>query len=424
MSRNSAFRFRGNEIDARQIGQELGVDAVLTGRIIRTGDSLSISTELISARDNSVIWGEQFTRKMSEIGRLQSDITRAISQRLRLRLATSARVEPPPGDPEAYRLYLLGRYHIGKLTDEDFFKGRDYFQRAIEKDANYAPAYAGLAESYNLLSAFNVVPPSDGHMKARPLAAKALELDDQLPETHAALGIVKHYYDWDWIGAEAEFKRAIELDPNNALARMLYGYHLASRHRLDEALVEVKIADQLDPLSIDKALAVGDILYFQHRFDEAIEQYRRIIDLDPRSGIGRWSLGNAYVQKGMYAEAIAEYQLSIPLSGNSPDETATLAYAYALSGRRAEALRIIEDLKQRSQRMYIPPSLIAFIYGGLGENDKAFEWMEKAYVGRDFLMSVLNEEPLFDKLRDDPRFEQLTSRIGLPKIEKVDSPTQ
>ncbi len=364
-----------------------------------------------------MIWGDQFTRKASEIEHLRSDISGAIARKLRLKLSGGNDAERVAGNPEAYRLHLLGRYHISKLTDTGFHKGRDYFQQAIAIDPNYAPAYAGLAEAYNRLSTYNAVPPAEGFAKARSAAIAALDLDEDSADAHAALATVKHFYDWDRNGAEREFKRAIEINPNNADARMQYGYHLASMVRLDEALSEMRTAAELDPLALEKISAIGDVNYFQRNFDGAIDQYRKIIEMDPGSGFGHWALGNAYLQKGMYDEAVKEYRISIPLSGDSPDESATLACAYALSGERRAALQIIEELKQRSGRSHVPPSIIAFIYSALGDREQAFEWLEKGYHGKDFLLSVLNIEPLFEGLHGDSRFDDLLKRVGLPKMD-------
>ena len=418
MSRNSAFRYKGNEIDAKNIGKELNVQAILTGRIVQVGDNLSVSAELVSTSDNSVIWGERFTRKMSDVEKLQTDIAQSISQKLRLKLSGSdeRRLKSSQTEnSEAYQLYLLGRYHLNKLTDDGFWKGRDYFQQAIDKDPNYAAAYAGLAEAYNRLSGYNVLSSNEGFPKARQAAQKALELDDQLAEAHATLGAVKHFYDWDFAGAEKEFKRAIEINPSNAEAHQMYSYYLSAMGRFDESLTEMRRAQELDPLSIEKIIGVGEIFHFQRQHDQAIEQYQKALEMDPNSGFAHWALGNAYVSKEMYTEAIAEYQKSIPLSGDSPDEPASLAYAYALSGRRKEALQIIDDLQQRSQHRYISPTIIAFIYAGLGEKEQAFEWLEKAYQRRDFLLVLLKVEPMFERLRSDPRFPDLVQRVGLPQ---------
>ena len=416
MSRNSSFRHRGIDVDAKRVGADLNVQAVLTGRLAHAGNNVTVSAELISTVDNSVIWGGQFTREISELERLRSDISGAVARRLQLRnLGDGA--DRSASDPEVYRLYLMGRYHIGKMTDAGFYKGREYFQQAVAMDAAYAPAYAGLAEAYNRLSTFHAVKPAEGFEKARSAALRAIELDEQSAEAHAALGTVKHAYDWDWAGAEREFKRAVEINPNNADARMQYGYHLMSMVRFDEALSEMKTAAELDPLSLEKMAGVGEVHYVRRNFDKAAEQFRRVIEMDPNSGFGHWALGNAYLQKGMYDEAIREYRVSIPLSGDSPDESATLACAFALSGNEPEARRMIEELKQKSLQSHVPPSLFAIIYTALGDRELAFEWLEKGYAGKDFLLSVLNIEPLFEKLHGDPRFDDLLKRVGLPQMQ-------
>ena len=417
-ARSSVFHYKGQEVEPQQVASQLSVEAILNGRVVQRGDELALYLSLVDGRSGNQLWGEQYNRKMTDLVALQNEIARDVSRKLRARLSGADErhfKNSQTENSDAYQLYLLGRYHLNRLTDEGFRKGLDYFQKAIEKDANYALAYAGLADAYARLSGYNSISPNEGFPKARTAASKALELDDQLAEARVILGLVKYLYDWDWAGAEKEFKRAIEINPSNADAHQTYGYYLSGMQRFDEALAEMKRARELDPLSIEKIVAMGDVLYQQHQYDQAIEQYRKALEMDPNSGIAHWAIGNVYVQKGMYDEAIAEYQKSIPLSGDSPDEPASLAYAYALSGRRQEALQIIDDLKQRSKRGYISPTIIAFIYAGLGENDQAFEWLDKAYDGRDFILVLLKVEPLFDRLRSDPRFADLSRRVGSPQ---------
>ena len=418
MSRNSSFRYRSDAADAKVIGTELGVDSILNGRITAVGDSLSIRAELISTADNSVIWGEQFTRKYADVERLQADIAQAIAKRLRVRLTG---VEAGAGDlakavdPEVYRLTLLGRYHLNKLTDEGFWKGRDHFQKAIELDPDYAPAHAGLAEAYNRLSGWNAIPPHEGFPKARTEAEKAIALNGELSGAHGTLGMVKHFYDWDWQGAETEFKRAIEISPNDADVRQYYSYHLSAMGRFDEALAQMKQALELDPLSLDKNAGIGEIYYFRRNYDEALEQYRRALEMDSGSGFLQWAIGNVYARKGMYGEAIAAYEKSIPLSGDSPDEPASLANVLALSGKHQEARTILLDLEQRSSKQYISPAALAVIYSALGDKQQAFALLEKAYQRRDMLLVLLKTDPMFDGMRDDPRFADLVRRVGLPQ---------
>ena len=414
MSRNSAFRFGGSDVDAKRIGRELDVDAILTGRIVSAGSTVSISTELISAADNSVIWGEQFTRQAPDIERLQIDIARSIAQRLKLRLAGAASLPDhrQSSDPEVYRLTLLGRFHLNMLTDDGFLKGRDYFQQAIDRDPNYALAYAGLAEAFNRLSGWNAIPPSEGYPKARTAAERALELDDQLAEAHATLGMVRHFYDWDWPGAEKEFKRAIEINPNNGDARQAYGYYLGAMGRFDEAITQMKTALDLDPLSLEKKAGIGEMAHLRRDYDAAIAHYAKLLETDSNSGFLHWAIGQAYLQKGMYGEAIAAYRKAIPLSGDSPDEPASLAVAYALSGKKQDAVRILSELEKRSEKSYVSPTSIAIIYSALGDKDRAFASLEKAYERRDILLVLLKVDPMFDRMRDDPRFADLMRRVG------------
>ena len=417
-ARSSVFRYKGKEIDPNKIGRELSVQAVLTGGVAQRGNDLSLFIELVDTNTEKVLWSENYNRPLTNLVALQNEIARDVSRKLRARLSGADErhlKNSQTENAEAYQLYLLGRYHLNKLTDDGFRKGRDYFQQASDKDAGYALAYAGLADAYARLGIYNAISPDEGFPKARTAATVALGLDEQTADAHITLGIVKWHYDWDWPGAEKELKRAIEINPSNADARQTYGYYLSAMRRFDEALAEMKRAQELDPLSLERIVATGDVLYQQRRFDQAAGQYQKALEMDPNSGIAHWAIGNVYVQKGMYDEAISEYQKAIPLSGDSPDEPASLAYAYALSGRRQEALQIVDDLKQRSKRRYISPTVIAFIYAGLGENDEAFEWLDKAYNGRDIILVSLKVEPMFDRLRPDARFADLLRRVGLPQ---------
>ncbi|MEO8436329.1 MAG: tetratricopeptide repeat protein, partial [Pyrinomonadaceae bacterium] len=415
---SSVFRYKGREIDPQAVGQELKVRAVLTGRVVQRGDNLAISLELVDAQDNSQLWGEQYDRKLSDLLALQKEIAKEISEKLRVRLTgeDQKRVTRSSTDnAEAYDFYLKGRYHLNRLTDDGFMKGRDYFQQAIDKDPNYGLAYAGLADAYNRLSGFNALPPREGYPKARAAAMKALELDDKLAEAHTVLGAVNLFHDWDWSGAEKEFKRAVEINQSYSDAHQMYSYYLSAMGRFDESLYQMRRAQELDPLSLEKIAAIGEIFYLRRQYDQALEQYRKALEMDPNSGFAHWAIGNVYVQKGRYDEAIAEYQKSMPLSGDSPDEPASLGYAYGLSGKRREAHQVIEELKERSKRSYISPTLIATIYTGLGEKDQAFAWLDKAYDGRDSILVLLKVEPMFDSLRSDPRFTDLLRRVGLPQ---------
>ena len=411
-------KYASIEQDAVAAGREQKVDAVLDGQIQKSDDQIRMTVRLVRTADGTTIWTNQFDEKITDIFTLQDSISDRVAAALSLKLTREEKgrlARHATENTEAYQFYMLGRYHLNRLTDDGFTKGRDYFQKAIETDPNYALAYVGLAEAYNRLSGFNALPPKDGYPKAKAAALKALEIDADLAEAHASLGTVNFFYDWDWSGAEKEFRRAIEINPGYSDAHQLFSYYLAAMGRADEALAEMRRAQELDPLSIEKLAGVGEMLYFQRRYESAVEQFQKALEMDPNSGFAHWAIGNVYVHKGMYAEAVAEYQKAIPLSGDSPDEPASLAYAYALSGKRREAEQIIDELKTRSKQSYLSPTIIAFIYGALGENERAFEWLEKAYEGHDFLLVFLKVEPMYDPLRSDPRFTELLRRVDLPQ---------
>ena len=417
-ARASVFHYKDKIADPKTIGKELSVQAVLNGRVVSRGNDIVLFLELVDAVTGNRLWGEQYNRKQAELIAMQNDIALDISQKLRTRLsgADEAKLaKNHTSDPEAYQLYLKGRFHLNQLTDDGFYKGRDYFQQAIDKDPNYALAYVGLADSYNMLGGWNAISPNEGFPKARAAALKALELDENLAEAHTSLATVKFFHDWDWPGAEREFKRAIELNHSYSDAHQLYSYLLSAMGRFDESRTEMKRSQELDPLSLEKMAGIGEILYFQHQYDAAIEQYRKALEVDPNSGFAHWAIGNVFAQKGDFTEAINEYRKSIPLSGDSPDEPASLGFAYAKSGNVKEARQILGELTKRSQPRYVSPSTLAFVHIGLGEKDAAFTLLDRAITERDPILVLLNVEPFFDPLRSDPRFADLVRRVGLPQ---------
>jgi tetratricopeptide (TPR) repeat protein len=415
---SAVYKYVGLEQDAISAGREQQVDAVLDGHIQKAAEKVRVTVRLLRVADGTPLWVDTFDVEMTDLFTVQDSISERVAAALAITLAGAERerlTKHHTEDHEAYQLYLKGRFHLTRLTDDGFQKGRDYFQQAVDRDPNYALAYAGLAEAYNKLAGWNAIAPNDGFPKAREAASTALRLDEGLAEAHTQMGVVKHLNDWDFAGAEQEFRRAVELNQSSADARQWYGNYLSTMGRSDEALKELKRALELDPLSIEKIAGVGDIFYQNRQYDQALVEYRQALEMDPNSGFAHWTLGNVYVQKGMYEEAIAEYKKAIPLSGDSPDELASLGYVYALAGRRREAEAVIDELKERSTRRYISPTIIAFIYAGLKENDQAFMWLGKAYEGRDFILVLLNADPTFDNLRQDPRFSQLVRRVGLPQ---------
>lgn len=414
LSSGSSFRYRSEKPDAVSIGRDLGVEAILSGRVVQSGDMVSVRAELVSTADNSVLWGEQLSRKLSDIEQLQNDIAHAITGKLRMKLSGTDvnRIgSNQTENSEAYTLYLIGRHHMSRLTDDGFLKGRDSFAQAIEKDPNYALAHAALAESYNMLCGWGSLAPDECFPVARTAALRSLELDGSLAEGHAALGIVKMSYDYDWSGAEADLRRAVEINPNLLSAHQYRSLLYVVQGRFDEARASIERARELDPLSILNIVMLGNVSYFQRQPERAIEVYHQAVEMDANSGLAHWSLGNAYLLAGRLEDAIVEFQKAVVLSGDSPDERASLAYAYAVRGDRDAAGKIIRELNDRGS--YVPPSLFASIYGVLGEKDKAFEMLEEAIRQRDSALLFLAVDPVFDPLRSDSRFPVLLKRLGL-----------
>jgi serine/threonine-protein kinase len=411
-------RYAGREVDAVAAGREQRVDAVLHGSIQQAGDTVRVTVRLVTVGDERPLWTERFDTRAAGIFAVQDEIAERVVAALRLRLTGDARARltrRPTESPEAYRLYLLGRYHLSRWTDDGFWKARDYFQQAIAADPGYALAHAGLADAYHSLSGFNVLPPNQGFPLARQAAEAALRLDDQLAEAHVALATVHLFYDWRWSEAEAEYRRALELNPGSSDAHQMYGYLLVATNRLDEAAAAMQRAHELDPLSLPKICGIGEVLLVSRRFDQAATQFRKALDMDPSFGFGYWALGRALLGQGSLDEAIAAFETSIPLSGDSPDEPAELARAQALAGRRREALAVVDDLQRRSTRRYIPPTEIATIYAALGDRDQAFAWLERARAEHDSVLVFLQVDPMFDPLRGDPRFAALAGHLAFPR---------
>ncbi|HEV8131088.1 MAG TPA: protein kinase [Acidobacteriota bacterium] len=408
-SRNLVMRYKGRDTDAQGVGRELAVQAVLTGRVIQRADALSISIELIDTKSNNHIWGEQYNRKLADLLSLQEDISKEVTEKLRLRLTgqqKEALVKRYPQNTEAYRLYLKGRYYWNKRTADGFHSGITHFQQAIEKDPNYALAYAGLADCYNLLGAFGYVPPRETYLRGKAAATKALELDEKIAEAHASLARNKIAYDWDWSGARREFERALELNPNYATAHYWYSYYYFAMGRLDDAALEMKRAVELDPLSLNINAEMGRALLYQHQYDRAIEQELKTLEMDPNFGVAHALLARAYLQEGRYADAIAEAQ--------KVANSFVLARANLKLGNAGKAQKVVQDLKDLSKRRYVSAHDMALAYIGLDDKERAFEWLEKAYEDRSLRPDYMRVDPVYDNLRSDPRFQDLMRRAGLP----------
>jgi TolB-like protein/Tfp pilus assembly protein PilF len=414
MSRDSAFMYKGKNTDAHTVGQALAVRAVLKGRVMQRGDDLEISAELIDTRDDSHIWGQQYSRKASDIFALQGDLAKEMTSMLRTRLTGEAEkqmMKSYTANPEAYQDYLQGRFWWNKETEDSLNKAVSYFQRAIAKDPNYALAYSGLADCYYALAGLDFVAPKEAYPKAEAAALKAVEIDESLAEAHASLGLIKADYDWDRSGAEREFQRAIELNPSSPLAHHGYSFALAMTGRFDEAVAEGKRTLELDPLSIPANRQLGYTFYFARQYDQAIEQLRRTLELDPNFIPALTSLGSAYLQKSMYREGIAEFEKALAISPGNTQALWRLGYAYAVTGRRAEAQKVLDEL---SKKKYVPAFTMAIIYTGLGQKDQAFQWLEKSYEEHDSgPFSFVKVYPIFDPLRSDPRFADLLRRMNL-----------
>jgi serine/threonine protein kinase/tetratricopeptide (TPR) repeat protein len=415
-SRNTVFHYKGQEADPQKIGRELGVRALLSGRVVQQGDNLTISVELIDTKDDSHIWGKQYSRKLSDILALQQEISRDVSEKLRLRLSGADREQLTKNyatNSQAYHLYLQGRYYWNKRTPEALEKGIDYFNQAIEKDRTYAPAYTGLADCYALLNVYNVAPATEAYPKAQAAATEALRLDEALAEAHASLAFVSYRYYWNWPEAERHFKRAIELNPNYATAHQWYSAYLAATGRHDEAIAEAKRAQEIDPFSMPINADVVRHLYYARRYDEAIKECRKMLEMDQSFSRGHAELGQVLEQQGMFEEAMAEFQKALTLSENSVSAMTGLGHAYALAGKKGEALKIINRLNELSKQQYVSPYHTAVIYAGLGEKDQAIAWLQKARDEHFNWLPFIQVDPVFDGLKSEPKFEVLVKSLGL-----------
>jgi TolB-like protein/DNA-binding winged helix-turn-helix (wHTH) protein/Tfp pilus assembly protein PilF len=414
IARDSAFRYKGTRVDLKEVASALGVQAILTGRVSPRGETLSISVELVNAGDKTQIWGEQYSRKTTDLLAMQSEISREIADRLRLRLSLGERqqlAKIAAVDPQAYELLLRGRFYFNKGPSEARRRAVDYYNQAIAIDPRYAPAYAELANAYSILGNDGVLDPKEAVRKAEVAAVKALELDEGLAEAHRALAYNRQLA-WDWAGAEREYTRAIELNPNYAEAHAYYSGFLGLMRRYDQAFAEAKRAKELDPFSLRIDIWVFNTFYNGRRYDQALDAVRQMHELAPNHPLAPVYAGYAYAAMGRYPEAIAAYKESMKLDGADASKRIFLGYAYAKAGRRAEALALLRNLQSTNQ--YVSPTELAILYAALGEKDQAFLSLERAYDAHDVQLQYLNTDPHFDDLRGDPRFADLRRRVGFP----------
>ena len=422
ISRTSVMQYKQTKKPLPTIAQELNVEAVVEGSVLRSGKRVRITAQLIDAKAERHLWAESYERNLGDILGLQSEVAEAIARQVRAKLTPQEKTRlasAPPVNPEAYEACLQGRYHLTRYTGDDVKKAMECFRFAIEKDSAYAMGYVGLAKSYNLLPYFAPVPPKEAFPQAKRIATQALRLDETSAEAHAALGFISAAYDWDWSGAEKEFQQALELNPGLAGSHVNYGWFLAWLGRFEEALAEARRGRELDPLSLPAIRNVGAILYCARNYDQAISEWQRALERDPNYVLVNADLGRAYVQKRKYAEAIVQFQKAAKLLGAEPGGVATneawLGNALALADRKQDALQIIDLLKERSERMYVPPISFAMVYTGLGDKDKAFTWLERAYQDRCGDMQLLRVLPVWDPLHSDPRFQELLRRMKFPR---------
>jgi len=414
IARSSSFRYKGKEADPQEVARALGVESILTGRVVHRGDNLLISAELVNASDKTQIWGDQYNRKLTDILTVQDEIAKRISETLRLRLSGEQQqrlTKRYSDNVEAYQDYLKGRFYSAKSTESGLKKSIEYFNQAIEKDPTYALAWAGLANGYWEDSDIHISP----HVampKAKQAALKALAIDDTLAEAHGALAIELTAYDWDWANAEKEFKRAIELNPDYPTAHAQYGWYLSLMGRSEEAIAELKRATELDPLSTNANGILGLAYGWARRNDEAVAQLQKTLELDPESWLTLTYLGWVHIGQGKFSEAITVLQRAKQIDDNQY-VLGALGESYALSGNRTEAVAVLAQLKEMSKERYVSPHCIAMIYAGLGDKDQAFEWLNKAFEVRSEHLTWLKVDTRMNPLRSDPRFAEMMRRVGL-----------
>lgn len=415
MARATVFRFKGQEIDPKEVGRQLGVKAVLMGRLLQQGERLVIRTELVSVADGTQLWGAEYDRKLSDVLVVQHDISREISENLRLRLTGEEQRRLAGRDtanPQAYQFYLRGRYFWNKRTADGIEKAIEQFHQAIERDPNYALGYVGLADCYILQEVVAHVPSTDILPKARAAVDRALQIDDSLAEAHTSSARIYQGL-WRWAEAEEEFKRAISLNPNYPTAHLWFAVYLRIRQQFDDAMRENKRAQEIDPLSPTISRQVGAAYLLKNDINSAIEQCQKTIDLDPSFHLAHETLGWAYLKQRRHEEAVAEFQRAVALSGRASSMLSSLGHSYAFSGRRAEARAVLKELDEKYARREAVGQDLAGVHAGLGEKDQAFEWLERDFEQRSGQLPFITHWFSFEVLRSDPRYADLVRRMGL-----------
>jgi len=412
-SRTSVMHYKGTRKTVPQIAQELHVDAVLEGSVMRDANHLRVTAQLIHAPTDTHLWAESYERDLRDILAVQNEVAHAITSEINVKLTAQEQerlARTHPVNFAAHDAYFKARFHLQQGTEAELRQAKAYFEEAARIDSNYAPAYAGLADYYLLTDELS---PRVAMPKAKEYVQKALTLDDRLADAHATLAFIKFYGDWDWLGADKEFERAIELSPSYAEAHRSYSDFLSEMGRHDQALAEIRTAQELDPFSATVILDGGWALYYAREYDRAIEQCRKVLDLDPHSVSALDCVGSAHLATGAYDQAIAEYSALVTSSGNEPLRLASLGCAYASAGKKIQAQRILAQLNEASKTHYVPPYFLGVVHAAMGDKEAAFSWLEKAYEEHDSYLVRLRVEPLMDPLRPDPRFEKLLHRMNL-----------
>jgi TolB-like protein/Tfp pilus assembly protein PilF len=423
VARSTVFRYKGKDIDPQKAGNDLHVRAVVSGRLLQRGNTLIVRAELINVATGGQLWGGQYNRKPEDVFALQEDLSREISEKLRLQLTGEERqrlTKRYTEDSEAYRLYLKGRHHWNKRSPEGLQKAVEYFHQALDRDPAYSLAYAGLADTYAYLSFFNVVAPHEAMPKAKTAAVMGLEIDRALAEAHVSLGYISFTYDGDWPAAGKHFEQALTLNPAYTRGHTFYTFYLSSSGRSEEALEVAKGALDLDPASAAVSHSLAVQLYLARKFDRAIEQAHDTLEMDANFAISYAVLGEVYLSKGMYREGLSALEKYSALSRSGAASLALLGYAHARLGEPKESLQVIEALKAASKQSFVPTLFVALVYAGLEDKDQAFTWLEKAYEERFSRLAYLKVEALWDPLRSDPRFADLLRRVGIPAVASFD----
>jgi len=418
ISRQSVMRFKGSDEPLPEIARKLNVDAVVEGSALLIGDQARITVQLIAAATDVHLWADNYDRDLSDVLALHSEVARAIAKEIQIvvtpeeaaRLANVREV-----NPEAHRLYLLGQYHLYKSQPTDIDKAMGYFQQAIVLDPQYAQVHVGLANVYGASAFYGFAHPQDAWKKSRAAAVRALEIDSELADAHAVYATVDFYFDWEWKNAEEKFRRAISLNPNYATAYQFYAWYLIAMGRTEEAQNSIRRGLELDPLAIFAYSTASDVFYMSRQYDQAITQLQEALDLNRDDTFALSRLGWSYVQKGMFTEAISNMKRAVTLSPYNPELSWMLGHAYAVAGQIAEARKILDELHALATSQYVHAYGFALIHVGLGENDAALEWLDRAYQDRNSWMPYVQVEPRLDPLRADPRFQDLLGRMDFPE---------